>query len=806
MFSFTYHKLARLSGDRSINSSMTFNKDWTNSTGMDSDVNEHISVDDMYLVLQADMIDIKKQEKSLLCEIEELSQKFKNLLKTCGLESEFTDTCNFPAPPPTPSFLQSNATINHLNNMTSSTSSDEDYLLQQLLQFPISSLLDSDNDMPCLNNTLSKPVMDSNCNYVNTEPITELPIIPPPPSDNELISEYSSYSKNNTNVSESTSSDISNCRTSTTSDGYPRSSGDSSSINNMDKEYMSRIKHYSNFTINRQQKLKELNRLAAGSTSTPNIDKTEKAPVEFFCRHVEGAEDGISSIRASGTASSSGSVSDCSSNGTSGSCSRRVRSSKSDNRTPRNKTSSSHGSRKSNSFPKASSTMIEDDSPSSQTSSKKSNSIPQASSTMIEEDFAFTRSSGCGSSNDRDSIYTWSINVSDDTTLEKSFFRNYKNYQHKKVWKKARSNSSKSDSSRSGKEPGGRNVRSHRNEEQKLDCQDYKLHKMISEQCSLKMLGSMSAIEPVSGYRDAFVLCSDSLYEEDDDFHGRSNTLPRSSTKIRVVEKSSGSSSMEARRASMPDILSVCTPYEDCHSIPSSTSDSADSSPLPDRLSIQGKSSTSAGTSGSQSYSHGSNSVASPCFPGNVTAASTVQEPETEGLIDSILTDSPNSVSSSGIYVPCNSPIMTDNSCAASRASYATVSEKLINSPCKLNPVKTIIFQAPSEKSSVVDKKSNAIFKVPKSTQPLRKLLRLKRKVKTPDSTHRTFLPKCTTGPSSVQSDPLSKRRLFPSSRTHSETKLMDKKAVIKKFKRFSDSFYKRDKSGNINIETLAHF
>lgn len=30
--------------------------DWTNSTGMDSDVSEHISVDDMYLVLQADMV------------------------------------------------------------------------------------------------------------------------------------------------------------------------------------------------------------------------------------------------------------------------------------------------------------------------------------------------------------------------------------------------------------------------------------------------------------------------------------------------------------------------------------------------------------------------------------------------------------------------------------------------------------------------------------------------------------------------------------------------------------------------------
>ena len=60
--------------------------------------------------------------------------------------------------------------------------------------------------------------------------------------------------------------------------------------------------------------------------------------------------------------------------------------------------------------------------------------------------------------------------------------------------------------------------------------------------------------------------------------------------------------------------------------------------------------------------------------------------------------------------------------------------------------------------------------------------------------------------PSSVRSDPLSKRKLFTIGTPRpQEVQLMDKKAVIKKFRKFSESFHKKDRSGLVRIQTLAN-
>jgi hypothetical protein len=300
-------------------------------------------------------------------------------------------------------------------------------------------------------------------------------------------------------------------------------------------------------------------------------------------------------------------------------------------------------------------------------------------------------------------------------------------------------------------------------------------------------------IEQASDIQDAF-LGADSLYE-DEDIHYKASTLPRTSTRIYLVgNKSSASSSLEARRSSMPDIQSVCTP-SDFHSVPTSDDEEEnnsadDSSPLQERIEVPGKSSSSGCTSSPPENSNNTDATA----PNN-----------TQALLDSILTDSPLSACSSGIAAPYNSYNSPAESHPTSRTSQSTTSdnksESSIGQPSA--PPSSIASSPAVQTKPAVD---DFVFKKPLNTQPLRKLFKFKKnKGRSAEKIPATSTPSHAY-PSSVRSDPLSRRKLFlGSDQKMHEVQLMDKKAVMKKFRRFSESFHKRDGTGLKRIQTLAN-
>ncbi|CAG2238393.1 unnamed protein product [Mytilus edulis] len=129
---------------------------------------------------------------------------------------------------------------------------------------------------------------------------------------------------------------------------------------------------------------------------------------------------------------------------------------------------------------------------------------------------------------------------------------------------------------------------------------------------------SMSMIASTTRRQDEV---SDSLYD-DVTFYNKARTLPRTSTRtdLNGNTKSSGSS-IEARRASMPDMVSVMLSENDnLQSVPNSSA-STHSSSLGDRPAIPGKSSSS-----------GSNSNTSPPTSNDTR--------NTQAMCDSLLTDS----------------------------------------------------------------------------------------------------------------------------------------------------------------------
>ena len=709
-------------------------------------------------------------------------------------------------------------------------------------------------------------IMDNNFNYIdsNSEVTDNTPIIEALPSMDDS--------------SPSNSSSSSCARMS--SDGYPKS--DDSSDNqvvpecyDLDKEFMSRLQYYSDFTLDRQKKI---NTMVSHLSPTNNEDMTSDVTEELFTRHVEGAESPESPVKvALKPTVTSGSSCDYPSTPSSSHRVRRERSHRhfrnsrksssnplaSSTRIEENY-SSSGSSRRSHTgsslVPKASSTMIDDtfslssgssgrrnrtggsnpracstmlnesflSSGSSGSSRQRSSSIPMANSTMISEANAVvpsiiepsiiepsiaivtsgSKNSVCHSDDDCESIYTWSIHDDDggsdtNVNLEQSYMRNITNSQKKGVSNKPPLPPSKR--ARSG------SVSSRDSDMSVKVCQDQNLHKLLGETCSRDILERISAIEPNATSRD------EALFVEsfDECALPRANTIPRSSTKMdlkdksggssssaKAKDKSSGSSSMEARRASLPDLYSVCV--DDFHSVPDSlasdSDDDNDISVLPERMRVPGKSSSSGEKDSSVSVSH---------LDSSRKSASSGQEVVKNSLIDSILTDSPNSVSSGGINAPHNSP--GTNCSSSSRVSCSTTSDAK-SSDSNINtrapPVTLLprnIVESPKLQNIKLPKASGGeMFKVPKQTQPLRKLFRFrKNKSKTPDL--KISVPR--QEPAVVHSDPQSKRELFPNgaSNVPHEPKLVDKKAVIKKFRKFSDNFHKRDRSGRVKIETLAN-
>nr|XP_022326301.1 probable secreted beta-glucosidase adg3 isoform X3 [Crassostrea virginica]XP_022326304.1 probable secreted beta-glucosidase adg3 isoform X3 [Crassostrea virginica]XP_022326305.1 probable secreted beta-glucosidase adg3 isoform X3 [Crassostrea virginica] len=760
---------------------------WIES-GMESDV----APDEMYLMLQADMMSIKKQERALQSEIAEIQSKFFNLVENCGIQhNDFPVRENSSVV--SPSFLHNATASSSFRRHVLPQEEDEEFLLQQLLQ---GSVCSSSSDSLYEDSEMTL-IIDNNSNY-KSSPFRRQP-------ENTMVSLASMIVPNLTETL--SSSDISNgsSRMTTSSDGYPRSTETSSDIDNQcvpcldfEEELASRTKYYSDFTIDRQRKINNLSApLSNGNESSKDSENSDNGVEELFTREVEGCEAkdlpafraaplGVSTVNDSRVIaySRTGSHSSATDNSSVSSRSGHRSSRSSRSSASSNRSSSSSSSRKSTTNPQASSTMIEDLSPLSSRSSgssrhKSSTSNPQASSTMIEDLQSSKGSSRCSSHEDFVSVYTWSIHdTSEEVNLEDSYLRNVGHKVNPRSTRSSRSSSASSTASRKST---------------KRDRDSNRIQHVLTEPDS-QLGNSLSVIEQASDIREAY-LGADSLYE-DDEIQYKASTLPRTSTRLYLVgQKSSASSSLEARRSSMPDILSVCTP-SDFHSVPTSDDEednnsADDSSPLQERIEVPGKSSSSGCTS-------------SP--PGNSTKSDATAPNNTEALIDSILTDSPVSACSSGIAAPYNSYNSPADSHPASRTSQSTnsdnKSESSIGQPS--GPPSSVASSpaAPAAKAPV----SDFVFKKPLNTQPLRKLFKFKKsKGKSVEKIPSTSTPSHAY-PSSVHSDPLSRRKLFSgSSQKMHDVQLMDKKAVMKKFRRFSESFHKRDGAGLPRIQTLAN-
>lgn len=730
---------------------------------------------------------IKKQERALQSEIAEIQSKFFNLVENCGIQrSDFPVRDNSKVV--SPSFLQSNSTSSLRRVLPQEE--DEEFLLQQLLQ---GSVCSSSSDSLYEDSEMTL-IIDNNSNY-KPSPFRQ--------PENTVVSFTSMLVPNLTEPI--SSSDISNgsSRMTSSSDGYPKSTETSSDVDNQcvpcldfEEELASRTKYYSDFTIDRQRKINNMSPpLSYGNESSKDSDNSDNACEELFTREVEGCEAkdlpafraaplGVSNVNDSRMIAYSRSSSHSSGTDSSSVSSRSGhRISRSSRSSASNRSSSSSSSRKSTTNPQASSTMIEDLSPQSSHSSgssrhKSSTSNPQASSTMIEDFPSSKGSSRCSSNEDFVSVYTWSIHdTSEEVNLEDSYLRNI---GHKVAARSTRSSRSSSASSTTSRKSTKRDRDSNR------------IQHVLTEPDS-QLGNSLSVIEQASDIREAF-LGADSLYE-DEDIHYKASTLPRTSTRLYLVgQKTSASSSLEARRSSMPDILSVCTP-SDFHSVPTSDDEednnsADDSSPLQERIEVPGKSSSSACTS-------------SPLE--NSTKSDVAAPNNTEALIDSILTDSPVSACSSGIAAPYNSYNSAAESHPASRASQSTNSDnKSESSIGQPNAPPSSVKSSPAvpAKAPVLD----FVFKKPLNTQPLRKLFKFKKsKGKSVEKIPTTSTPSHAY-PSSVRSDPLSRRKLFSGSdQKMQEVQLMDKKAVMKKFRRFSESFHKRNSTGLPRIQTLAN-
>lgn len=794
-------------------------------------------------------ISIKEQEQLLQTEIEDIAAKFHQLLDTVGLDSD-TGSGTM-APPSTPSFMKTTASsLTHVTKLDTPTfmkqtptkssyslsdSSDE----ETSSMFPVTAeaLVNKSDGLPLnVSNLSSKTlIVDRNSNYLGS-PHSEVN-----DNDTPVIEAIPSLDKTSPmNSSSSSSSCSSSSHHMSSSDGYPKS--DESTDNqivpecyDLDKEFMSRLQYYSDFTVDRQRKINSFVTSVVGSAkdNTP-CDVTE----DILTRHVEGKESSpekpakfVKPLAPPVTASSGSDNL---------STPRRQRPRYRNSRTSRKSSSqplasstmldnsfSSTSSGKASHYgssliPKASSTMIYESESSSSSSrrNRTSGSNPRACSTMLNESFLSSGSSGSSGSrhkstpmanstmihdlpamvqctaqptisvihNDSDvneqsdidceSVYTWSIHDGDngsdkDISLEESYMKKVTNSAKKVATKPPL--------------PVGKRVRnvsvSSKESDSENQCKDHQLHKLLGEPCSKTIIDNMSVIEPSDTCREDALFVESLCNDMTECIVPRCNTLPRSSTRVNLKDKSSGSSSLDARRASLPDLTSVCTSNNEEQSVPQSFSDD-ESMAMSERPECQGKSSSS-NDNPNAGNSQGSANV------------------------DSILTDSPNSVCSSGINAPYNSP--GTNASSSSRVSVSTTSDAR-SSDSNINtraPAVNLLprnipaaTNSPKVQNIAVPPTAGAegVFKVPKQTQPLRNLFRFRRKSKTPEMK--------TSTPKAASSEPQSKRQLFPSAGTvnlQSETKVMDKKAVIRKFKKFSDSFRQRDRAGKSQIQTLAN-
>lgn len=521
------------------------------------------------------------------------------------------------------------------------------------------------------------------------------------------------------------------------------------------QEMMSRMKYYSDFTIDRQRKINKMRKKQDVTLcQDPGSSSQDDVPNDTLCRFVEGAEERSHQVCLIGPpySSRSGSIGSSSSGGSS----------------TLQKTAVSQ-SKYSNS-PSPQHRQPTDRVLKSTENTRHFPSVPRSN----ERHHSGASSTTSGNSmSPSSSVYAWSLQSSSHgNRTETSSHRHHKSSRH-------------GDRRRGDKRPRKRSSQhrdSHR-EDKHIHCRDHDVHTMLGQPCNqvVKYL-------PIQQfYPKDLILSNDSLY--DDGY--KSQTLPRSSTK-KSLNPCSSNSSLEAKRNSVPDICALKSPQHSA--LISSGSDSLSSKYPPGRMGCIGMSTTSGsqdspGTDSSTALSKGARS-------------SSLENNENTALTDSILTDSPKSVSSSGIFAPCNSPDAT----VGSRISCSTIADSQcsdLRGISGIQPNSTGI----NGLSVITTASDISEFKVPRGPAPKKSSRRKGNRCSTPDV--RTSTPKPNSYPNSVQSDQISRRKLFSSSSsTHSSygssSRLLDKKSVIKKFRRFSENFYKT-KSGKIQIETLAN-
>ncbi|KAK0046002.1 flocculation protein FLO11 [Biomphalaria pfeifferi] len=270
------------------------------------------------------------------------------------------------------------------------------------------------------------------------------------------------------------------------------------------------------------------------------------------------------------------------------------------------------------------------------------------------------------------------------------------------------------------------------------------------------------------------------------------------SEKKKIHKAKSSSHSFKYIRASDPNV----SIHDASHSLVPSDTDStselhSEFSPV-DRPYITGKSSTS----------DSSLCTAARCRPRRtcekVTIVEDTLQPNQE-LLDSILTDSPKSVDSSGIFVPHNSytsaveSVGSHNGCSSTVSScFSSDSNKVRKTPgCKAPPPhtrNTCTYIAPCPSKSTPEELQ---FKRPFTPAPhIDHTVRIctRNQGVTTDTPHR---------PASVRTTSQNRHSLFvvPPGVITGPPKIKDKKSIVKKLKQFSSHFYRKTEK----IKTLAN-
>lgn len=552
------------------------------------------------------------------------------------------------------------------------------------------------------------------------------------------------------------------------SDACPASSETSSesrTVPDLEKELMSRMIYYSDFTIDRQKKLDQeytqsnSQRCVEGADASALVPLSMKKGLSIPARTRKlGAHAKHTSTKRSCHSSSDYCESSISSEAgslkkTSGSCCKLPSNTSSKERIlssqeKASSTGSSRGSRCST-HPLASSTLISDPS-------------------NIHEH----------SSQDTGSVYTWSLEDSSEyENLHQSFMQSKGRRCHGSLprshWQLGHSSKTfcSSYSQRSGGiRPATLIGADSPPQEQTIKASSLELTDLISE----SPLQSSSIMSTA-------LFCSSSL--------------PRTSTRICLFPALRTDNGFADHFPSMPELQ--CSLQED-HGITTTTSSQLpivntkelSMSPLQERLELPGKSSTS----DSGASSRANNAETSPLAE-SAEAMKNWTSLDTESrnaIMDSILTDSPQSYDSSGAHAPFNS----NASPVSSSAGKSIISRSSESNHYKISMAASL--------TPGVTQQKDGVFKVPRSPAwtVKRRLLPMRKSVGHVST--KTLSPKKMTPVKSGHGVPLQVRQKLSSvvekDSGYHPPRIFDKKALVRKFKKFSANFSKREQ-----IKTLAN-